>query len=86
MRLIVETAAQAKDPIAYWADCVSRAYRNGIEQFVVTGHALEHAVADFQTRDEEHWKHAYSELLKRVNMSNQLAGQLAESTSLPVWR
>lgn len=76
LRMTFQTPASAKDPIAYWADCVTRSYRAGIEQFVVTGHALEHAVADFKKRDDKHWKHAYGELLRRVKMSRQTASQL----------
>jgi len=84
MRMVIETPAQAKDPIAYWAECVSRSYRAGIEQFVTTGHALEHAVSDFQKRDDMHWKHAYSELLQRVKMSRQVATQLRSIAKHPV--
>jgi len=84
MKMIFVTSDQAKDPIAFFAKGVSAFYCQGFKQFVGAGVALEHAIAGLKKRDQKNWKHAYRELLQRLNMPKEHAEQLRSIAYHPV--
>ncbi len=67
-----------------WASRIRGHLQTGIESFILAGHDLDAAVEDFKQQNGKHWKHAYSELLAEVKISQQTAHTLRTIARHPV--
>lgn len=67
-----------------WASKIRKHLQTGIESFILAGHDLDAAVEDFKQRDDKHWKHAYSELLSELKISQQTAYTLRSIAKHPI--
>jgi len=67
-----------------WASRIRGHLQTGIESFILAGHDLDAAVEDFKQQNGKHWKHAYSELLAEVKISQQTAHTLRTIARHPI--
>ena len=67
-----------------WASRIQNHLQTGIKSFILAGHDLDAAVEDFKQQDGKHWKHAYSELLAEVKISQQTAHTLRSIARHPI--
>ena len=70
--------------VSPWVDTIRSHLKTGVQSFIKAGCDLENAVADFKLQDDRHWKHAYSELLSELRISQQTAHTLRTIAKNPV--
>ena len=67
-----------------WSSRIRNHLQTGIKSFILAGHDLDAAVEDFKQQNGKHWKHAYSELLAEVKISQQTAHTLRTIARHPI--